>query len=75
MAQVWLSFDEIQDLFGCDAVDARRRVVASQWAHDFFMLRYRHQPESRPAPVLASKSPQARANLGNFGAAEVGRAR
>jgi hypothetical protein len=69
MAQVWLSFDEIQELFSCEAADARRRVVANQWerrrcgdgqvralvpsqvAHDFFMLRYRHQPESRPAPV------------------------
>jgi hypothetical protein len=69
MAQVWLSFDEIQQLFNCEAADARRRVVANQWerrrcsdglvraqvpadvAHDFFMLRYRHQPESRPAPV------------------------
>jgi hypothetical protein len=69
MAQVWLSFDEIQQLFNCDAADARRRVVANQWerrrcsdglvralvpsdvAHDFFMLRYRHQPESRPAPA------------------------
>jgi len=26
MAQVWLSFDEIQQAFGCDAADARRRV-------------------------------------------------
>jgi hypothetical protein len=69
MAQVWLSFDEIQQLFSCDAADARRRVVANQWerrrctdglirdqvpsdvAHDFFMLSYRLQPESRPAPV------------------------
>jgi hypothetical protein len=68
MAQVWLSFDEIQQMFNCDAADARRRAVASQWerrrcgdglvraqvpsdvAHDFFMLRYRQQPESRPAP-------------------------
>jgi hypothetical protein len=31
MAQVWLSFDEIQQLFSCDAADARRRVVANQW--------------------------------------------
>ena len=69
MAQVWLSFDEIQQVFSCEAADARRRVVANQWerrrcsdglvraqvpsevAHDVFMLRYRHQPESRPAPV------------------------
>ena len=69
MAQVWLSFDEIQQMFSCDAADARRRVVANQWerrrcsdglvraqvpadvAYDFFMLQYRHEPESRPAPV------------------------
>jgi hypothetical protein len=69
MAQVWLSFDEIQQVFGCDAADARRRVIANQWerrrcsdglvraqvpsdvAHDFFVLRYRSQPESSPAPV------------------------
>jgi hypothetical protein len=69
MAQVWLSFDEIQQLFSCGTADARRRVVANQWerrrcsdglvraqvpsdvAYDFFMLRYRRQPESRPAPV------------------------
>jgi len=31
MAQVWLSFEEIQQVFSCDAADARRRVVASQW--------------------------------------------
>ena len=31
MAQVWLSFEEIQELFRCEAADARRRVVASQW--------------------------------------------
>ena len=69
MAQVWLSFDEIQQVFSCDAADARRRVVANQWerrrcsdglvrvevpsevAYDFFMLQYRREPESRPAPV------------------------
>jgi energy-coupling factor transporter ATP-binding protein EcfA2 len=28
-----------------------RAQVPSDVAHDFFMLRYRHQPESRPAPV------------------------
>jgi hypothetical protein len=66
MAQVWLSFDEIQQVLSCDAADARKRVVANQWerrrcgdglvrvqvpsevAHDFFMLRDSHQPESRP---------------------------
>jgi hypothetical protein len=31
MAQVWLSFDEIQQLFSCDAAEARRRAVANQW--------------------------------------------
>jgi hypothetical protein len=31
MAQVWLSFDEIQQAFSCDAADARRRVIANQW--------------------------------------------
>jgi hypothetical protein len=31
MAQVWLSFEEIQEVFRCDAADARRRVVANQW--------------------------------------------
>jgi hypothetical protein len=31
MAQVWLTFEEIQDLFSCDAADARRRVIANQW--------------------------------------------
>ncbi len=31
MAQVWLSFDEIQQVFGGDTADARRRVVANQW--------------------------------------------
>jgi hypothetical protein len=69
MAQVWLSFHEIQQVFNCDTADARRRVVANQWerrrcsdglvraqvpsdvAHDFFMLRYRRPPESRPATV------------------------
>src|ERR1700722_7244869 len=69
MAQVWLSFDEIQQVFSCDAADARRRVVANQWerrrcsdglvraqvpsdvAYDFFMLQYRREPETRPAPV------------------------
>jgi hypothetical protein len=31
MAQVWLSFEEIQQVFSCNAADARRRVVANQW--------------------------------------------
>jgi hypothetical protein len=31
MAQVWLSFEEIQEMFNCDAADARRRVIANQW--------------------------------------------
>jgi hypothetical protein len=31
MAQVWLTFGEIQDLFNCDAADARRHVIANQW--------------------------------------------
>ena len=31
MAQVWLTFEEIQELFSCDAADARRRVIANQW--------------------------------------------
>jgi hypothetical protein len=31
MAQVWLSFDEIQQVFGCDAAAARKCVVANQW--------------------------------------------
>jgi hypothetical protein len=31
MPQVWLSFEEIQELFRCDAADARRRVVAREW--------------------------------------------
>jgi hypothetical protein len=31
MAQVWLTFEEIQDLFSCDVADARRRVIANQW--------------------------------------------
>jgi hypothetical protein len=29
-AQVWLSFNEIQQVFGCDTADARMRVVANQ---------------------------------------------
>jgi hypothetical protein len=31
MAQVWPSFDEIRQVFGCDTADARMRVVANQW--------------------------------------------
>jgi hypothetical protein len=31
MAQVWLTFEEIADLFYSDAAGARRRVVAKQW--------------------------------------------
>ncbi len=31
MAQVWLTFEEIQEFFGCDAAEARRRVIANQW--------------------------------------------
>jgi hypothetical protein len=31
MAQVWLTFEEIQDFFGCDAAGARRRVIANEW--------------------------------------------
>jgi hypothetical protein len=68
-AELPISFDEIQQVFSCDAADAGRRVVANQWerrrcsdglvraqvpsdvAYDFFMLQYRREPESRPAPV------------------------
>ena len=31
MPQVWLTFEEIQDFFSCDAADARRRVIANEW--------------------------------------------
>jgi hypothetical protein len=31
MPQLWLTFEEIADLFGCDTADARRRVFADQW--------------------------------------------
>ena len=31
MAQVWVTFEEIQDLFGCDAASARSQIVLNQW--------------------------------------------
>jgi hypothetical protein len=31
MAQVWVTFEEIQDLLGCDAGSARSRAILSQW--------------------------------------------
>jgi hypothetical protein len=31
MAQLWLTFEEIQEMFGCDAAGARRRVIANEW--------------------------------------------
>jgi hypothetical protein len=31
MPQLWLTFEEIADLFYCDAAGARRRVIANQW--------------------------------------------
>jgi len=31
MAQVWLTFEEIQEMFGCDAGEARRCVIANEW--------------------------------------------
>jgi len=31
MAQVWVTFEEIQDLFTCDAASARSRVIFNQW--------------------------------------------
>jgi hypothetical protein len=31
MAQVWVTFEEIADLFTCDAASARSRVVFNQW--------------------------------------------
>jgi hypothetical protein len=31
MAQVWVTFEEIQDLFTCDAAAARSRVIFNQW--------------------------------------------
>jgi hypothetical protein len=67
MAQVWLSFDEIQQVFSCDAADARRRVVANQWERRrcgdglvrakvpsdvaYDFFILQHRHESRPAPV------------------------
>src|SRR3981081_2074992 len=31
MAQLWLTFDEIADLFYCDNAGARSRAIANQW--------------------------------------------
>ena len=31
MPQLWLTFEEIADLFYCDTAAARGRVIASQW--------------------------------------------
>jgi hypothetical protein len=31
MAQVWVTFEEIQDLFGCDAASARSQIILNQW--------------------------------------------
>ncbi|HEY3641095.1 MAG TPA: hypothetical protein VGL31_08370 [Xanthobacteraceae bacterium] len=31
MPQLWLTFEEIADLFDCDPAGARRRVIANQW--------------------------------------------
>jgi hypothetical protein len=31
MPQIWLTFEEIADLFYCDIAGARRRVIANQW--------------------------------------------
>jgi hypothetical protein len=31
MPQLWLTFEEIGDLFYCDTAGARRRVIANQW--------------------------------------------
>lgn len=31
MAQVWVTFEEIQELFTCDAAAARSRVIFNQW--------------------------------------------
>jgi hypothetical protein len=31
MPQLWLTFEEIADLFSCDAAGARSRVIANQW--------------------------------------------
>jgi len=31
MPQLWLTFDEIADLFDCDSAGARSRVIANQW--------------------------------------------
>jgi hypothetical protein len=31
MPQLWLTFEEIADLFDCDAAGARSRVIANQW--------------------------------------------
>ena len=31
MPQIWLTFEEIADLFYCDTAGARRRVIANQW--------------------------------------------
>jgi hypothetical protein len=31
MPYLFLTFDEIADLFHCDAADARRRVIHNQW--------------------------------------------
>ena len=31
MVQVWVTFEEIQELFGCDAASARSQIILNQW--------------------------------------------
>jgi hypothetical protein len=31
MPQVWLTFDEIAEMFHCDSAEARSHVIANQW--------------------------------------------
>ena len=67
MAQVWLSFDEIQQAFGCDAADARRRVIANQWERrrcSDGVVRAEVPPDGRPRLLHAHLPQRARSASG-----------
>jgi hypothetical protein len=79
MPQLWLTFEEIADLFYCDTAAARRRVIASQWERRRYsdgLTRAQLPPEVAHKFMLrySSKHESRGAPVDDFDAATAGRA-
>jgi hypothetical protein len=77
MPQLWLTFEEIADLFYCDTAGARRRVIANQWERRRYsdgLTRAQLPPEAAHEFMLRyrSKHESRGASIDEFDAATAG---